>query len=248
MAANMLTVTEQGLVLADGRTLHYYDTRVSDGTTPALAAFYSHGTPNIGEPPVPLFAAAESLGMRFLGYDRPGYGGSAPQPGRTVVSAVVCASGIAPYGASGLDYFAGMTPTSAAELRASVAGREALERELTGSEFDPEIFTEKDHAALAGSWSWLIGIAGKGIANGIGGMVDDDLAYVAPWGFEVTAVAAPTLVAHGEADRTVPVAHARWTAARMAGARLRVHAGEGHVSVLEVGAVQAPEWLKEHEG
>lgn len=144
MVANMLTVTERDLALADGRTLHYYDTRASDGTAPALAVFYSRGTPNIGEPPAPLFAAAESLGIRFLGYDRPGYGGSTPQPGRTVasaaadsaaiadalgierfallghsgggphvlacaalladrISAVVCASGMAPYGASGLD-------------------------------------------------------------------------------------------------------------------------------------------------
>lgn len=141
-----------------------------------------------------------------------------------------------------------MTPAGAAELRASVAGREALERELTEGEFDPGVFTEKDHAALAGSWSWVMGIAGKGMANGIGGMVDDDLAIVAPWGFEVSAVAAPALVVHGEADRMNPVAHARWTAAQMAGAELRVYAGEGHVSVLEAGGVQALEWLKQHAG
>lgn len=34
--------------------------------------FYHHGTPNLGAPPEPLFAD----GIRWIGYDRPGYGDS----------------------------------------------------------------------------------------------------------------------------------------------------------------------------
>ena len=66
-------VTETDLELSDGRTLHVYDT-ASDGADARLAVFWHHGTPNIGAPPEPLFAAAARLGIRWVSYDRPGYG------------------------------------------------------------------------------------------------------------------------------------------------------------------------------
>ena len=74
-----LVVTETDLGLGDGRTLHVYDTG-ADGADGRLAVFWHHGTPNIGAPPGPLFAAAVRLGIRWVSYDRPGYGGSTPLP------------------------------------------------------------------------------------------------------------------------------------------------------------------------
>ena len=68
-------MTELDVTHPDGRTIHAYDTG-----GPGLAVFWQHGTPNIGAPPVPLFGP----GLRWVGHDRPGYGGSTPQPGRTV--------------------------------------------------------------------------------------------------------------------------------------------------------------------
>ncbi len=56
---------------------------------------WHHGTPNIGHPPAPLFAAAARLGLRFVGYDRPGYGGSTARPGRDVASAAGDAAAVA---------------------------------------------------------------------------------------------------------------------------------------------------------
>ena len=50
---------------------------------------------------------------------------------------------------------------------------------LTSTESDLEQLTPADHAALAGSWSWLGEVAGQALEGGLGGMVDDDLAYVA---------------------------------------------------------------------
>ncbi|WP_238161743.1 alpha/beta fold hydrolase [Kribbella antibiotica] len=67
--------------LSDGRTLHVYDTG-----TPGHPVIWNHGTPNIGAPPEPLFAAAERLGLRWVSFDRPGYGGSTVSRGRTVAS------------------------------------------------------------------------------------------------------------------------------------------------------------------
>ena len=68
-------VNEVDLKLGDGRILHVYDTGADGGGFPV---FWHHGTPNIGSPPAPLFPAAERLGLRWVSYDRPGYGGSTP--------------------------------------------------------------------------------------------------------------------------------------------------------------------------
>ncbi|HKN99459.1 MAG TPA: alpha/beta hydrolase [Pseudonocardiaceae bacterium] len=74
---------ETDLQLPDGRTLHAYDVGPEDAT---VTVYYHHGTPNTGDPPEPLFPAAERLGIRWLSHDRPGYGRSTAQPGRTVAS------------------------------------------------------------------------------------------------------------------------------------------------------------------
>ena len=88
--------TETDLELGDGRTLHMYDTAVDDADG-RLAVFWHHGTPNIGAPPEPLFPAAARLGIRWVSYDRPGYGRSTPCPGRDVASAAALVSSIAEY-------------------------------------------------------------------------------------------------------------------------------------------------------
>jgi pimeloyl-ACP methyl ester carboxylesterase len=98
-------VTETDLELGDGRTLHAYDTGAhhADGR---LAVFWHHGSPNIGAPPEPLFAAADRLGIRWVSYDRPGYGGSTPRPDRDVASAATDVCAVAD--ALGIDRFAVM--------------------------------------------------------------------------------------------------------------------------------------------
>ena len=70
------------------------------------------------------------------------------------------------------------------------------------------------------------------MAPGAVGLVDDDLAYVDAWGFEVEAVRSPLLLLHGTADGIVPPEHARWVAARCPSASLRLEGGAGHVSIL----------------
>ena len=86
-------VTEADVRLAGGRVLHAYDTR-ADGIA-AVALFWLHGSPNIGSPPEPLFAAAEANGLRWVSYDRPGYGGSGPDDGRRVASAAADVAAVA---------------------------------------------------------------------------------------------------------------------------------------------------------
>jgi pimeloyl-ACP methyl ester carboxylesterase len=280
-------VTQTDLALSDGRTLHIYDA-LADGAGARLTVFWHHGTPNLGAPPEPLFPAAARLGIRWVSYDRPGYGGSTPHPGRDLASAaddvasvadalgigrfavmghsggsmaalacgallpervlgVVCVAGLAPFAAQGLDWFAGMAPAGAAELRAATRGRAALVEHLRSNEFDPEQFTPADHAALAGSWSWLGVVAGQALEGGLGGMVEDDLAYVAPWGFDPGQVHAPVLLLHGAQDRIAPSSHARWLTSRIPSADLWLRPDDGHISVLHAGET-ALGWLREQAG
>jgi pimeloyl-ACP methyl ester carboxylesterase len=144
-------IKETDLTLADGRTVHCYDSGEAGG----LTVFWHHGSPNTGTPPEPLFPAAGERGIRWISYDRPGYMSSTARPGRDKASAAADAaavadalgvgefavlghsgggshalacgallpgrvlavaegSGLAPFGADGLDWFAGMTATGPA--------------------------------------------------------------------------------------------------------------------------------------
>jgi pimeloyl-ACP methyl ester carboxylesterase len=76
--------TEHDHALHGRRTLHVYDTGPGDGGL--LPVLWHHGTPGSGAPPQPLMAAADRLGVRWVSFDRPGYGGSTADPGRTVSS------------------------------------------------------------------------------------------------------------------------------------------------------------------
>lgn len=131
----------------------------------------------------------------------------------------------------------------AAELRAAAGGRTALMACLTSSEFDPELFTAADHAALKGAWHWLGVIAGRATEGGLDGMVDDDLAYVAPWGFDPGQVSPPVLPQGGQ-DRIAPSSHGRWLLRHIRSAALWLRPDDGHISVLSSGEA-AMDWLLE---
>ena len=97
-------VTRADLELRDGRTLHVYDP-LADGADAGLTVFWHH-TPNLGPPPEPLFPAAARRGIRWVSYDRPGYGGSTPHPGRDLASAAADVTSVAD--ALGIGRFAAM--------------------------------------------------------------------------------------------------------------------------------------------
>lgn len=290
-------LTETDIHLADGRTLHAYDTRAegasvssSDAPEVSVAVFWLHGSPNIGSPPEPLFATAEASGLRWVSYDRPGYGGSSPHNGRTVASAaadvaavadalgldrfaafghsgggphaLACAallperviaavsvSAPAPFGADGLDWFAGWSPGTATENRAAARGRAALEAHW--AEAEPEdmsvFFTEDDMAALSGRWSWLAAVAGQAMEQGSEGFAEDTLASVQGWGFALDAMDVPVLIVHGTKDKMVPWGHGEWLAARCRAAESLIVPGAGHITVLD-SAPEALTWLAARAG
>lgn len=251
-----------------------------------LTAIWHHGTPGIGAPPGPLLEASEQHGIRWLSFDRPGYGGTTPSDAWSVadaaamansvadaagtgqfavvghsgggphalacaallgsrLTATVSISGLAPYDADSLDWFGGMYEGGEAELRTALNGSDALHLFLEEAEYDPEMFTPEDHAALEGDWEWFNSVSAAGTAEGLSGVIADNIAYVHPWGFDPAAVAAPTLLVHGTDDRIVPFTHAHWLAHRVQGSELWERRGAGHLSVMDAG-VQILDWLTDH--
>ncbi|RZS56335.1 pimeloyl-ACP methyl ester carboxylesterase [Microcella putealis] len=290
----MTRVKERDIELADGRTLHVYE--AGRRRSSRLPIMWHHGTPNVGSPPEPLMRAAKDAGLRWVSFDRPGYGGSTRHEGRTVASvardalaaadalgldrfavmghsgggspalamaalapdrvvAVTTSGSLAPLartpGDPGLDidaWFDGMGPISATSLRAALDGPNA-KRAYEASAGDGIDFTSRDFAALAGEWGWLGTVAAAGVASGPDALIDDDLAYVAPWGVDLARITAPTLLVHGAEDRVVPAAHSRWLAGAVPGATHWQLEGEGHISTLaddERGAAAAVRWVGEH--
>jgi pimeloyl-ACP methyl ester carboxylesterase len=280
-------VNEVDVRLADGRVLHTYDT--APGDDGRLALVWHHGTPNLGTPPAPLFEAGDWLGIRWVSFDRPGYGGSTAAPGRTMASvaadlttvldtlgiesialmgysgggsyalgsaavlgdrveAVATFAAIAPYGATGLDWYDGMIASGLASLQAAAKGRDAKVRhESSGVEYDPE-FTATDIAMFDGPWRWLGSVAGDhAMPNGPDGLIDDDCSYTVPWGCDPTTITAPTLLVHGTADRIIPCSHGRWLSEHIENAELQLKPDDSHISVL-AHADSALEWIRERTG
>jgi pimeloyl-ACP methyl ester carboxylesterase len=156
------------------------------------------------------------------------------------VTGVVCFAGIAPY-TERFDWFAGMVAPGG--LRAALAGRESRARHAKTDEFDRESFTGADWAALAGAWASMGADAVRAGEAGPDGLIDDDVAAVTPWGFELGAVAAPVLLVQGGADRVIPPAHADWLLRDLPAAELWLRPRDGHISVLHACPV-AMDWLR----
>jgi pimeloyl-ACP methyl ester carboxylesterase len=76
----------------------------------------------------------------------------------------------------------------------------------------------------------------------VDGWLDDDLAFTAPWGFDLGAVAVPTYLWQGGEDLMVPFAHGEWLRDRIPGVTPHLEHGQGHLEVL-LGGVEV--WVEE---
>jgi len=86
----MAAITQRTARTPDGRTLAIEDT----GDPAGRPVLVHNGTPNSRHLYGPAAADAAARGLRLIGYDRPGYGGSTPQPGRTVADCAADARAI----------------------------------------------------------------------------------------------------------------------------------------------------------
>lgn len=150
-------------------------------------------------------------------------GAARPHRVRTVVT-FGC---IAPFDAT-TDWFAGMADPSA--LQAAVTGLAA--RTDHPDAFEPSSLVDADHDALEGPWSDLVADTQSARRHGPAGAIDDDMAFIRPWGMSLDDCTVPVVVAHGARDRVIPVHHAHALAAPLQSASTIIHPQDGHVSVL----------------
>lgn len=209
------------------------------------------------QPGRPVSAAAADVAaiLDLLGADEfvtAGWSGGGPHalacaallPGRCLAVATIAS--VAPFSAAGLDWLDGMAQENITEFAAAERGGEELTAMLTEAaatfanvtgtdiiEAFGGLVTAPDKAALTGEFADLLARQTRAaVATGIAGWRDDDLAFVADWGFAPADITVPVAVWHGDQDAMVPIAHGRWLAASIGGARARLLDGEGHLSLV----------------
>ncbi len=69
--------------------------------------------------------------------------------------------------------------------------------------------------------------------HGSWGVAQDLRILTREWGFDLGSIKVPTWIHHGDADTTVPLQHARLFAEAIPGARVQIHAGHGHFSIMD---------------
>ena len=217
-----------------------------------------------GSTPRPGRSVADAAGdvafvLDRLGYDRfvtLGWSGGGPHalacaallPERCAAAATL--AGVAPYDADGLDWFAGMGPENVAEFGAAVAGLDTLtgylNREsaglttVTGGEVAAALgglVSPVDVDVLTGAFADSLAAAFRAaVSTGVAGWLDDDLAFVRPWGFDLSTIDVPVAVWQGGEDRMVPPSHGAWLAAHVSGARAHLNPDAGHLSLVNAAA------------
>lgn len=182
---------------------------------------------------------------------------AARMPDRVTRCAVMVS--IAPYDADGLDWFAGMSPGNVEEFTLAQQGeaafrpmvervaREAAERvsrrEVAfGDEYEmSEADLAEARRRLAEPNPGKIEVAMQQWSGGHDGWVDDCIAFVHPWGFDVDEIAVPVAIWYGPHDVLVPPAHAEWLLGRVPGAQRRVLGGGHLASEADLAAING--WL-----
>jgi pimeloyl-ACP methyl ester carboxylesterase len=277
-----------------GRMLRVYE----EGDPAGAPVVVHHGTPSYGGLFESWIRDATDRGIRLIGYDRPGYGGSSPDRGRTIAGAaadvaaiaealgierfatwgisggaphsLACAAllgdrvvgaaslgGVAPFDAEGLNYFAGMGEENVVEFGAAMQGRDAVEpfaREQAAAmlkasgaelvELMRTLVSPPDAAVLNDGYGAFMSTSMPAVfAQGHEGWLDDDMAFVMPFGFAVEEIAVPVLVWHGRQDRFVPVTHGEWLSRHIPGAESRITVDDGHLTLLADRIPDVHAWL-----
>ena len=132
-----------------------------------------------------------------------------------------------------------LQPVLAQQAAALTAADPAQLTTLLGPMLSPpdRAILETDVAAF------IVAAIRDGLAAGVDGWVDDELAFIAPWGVQLGSIRAPVALWHGEQDLRIPSTHGRWLAAAIPGAALRVLPDDGHFSPVFQWTRQVVDWL-----
>jgi pimeloyl-ACP methyl ester carboxylesterase len=196
-------------------------------------------------------AIVDALGVSRFGVTGRSGGGphalavAARLPDRVAVAE--CVVGAAPFDAADLDWTAGMDEENVTEFGWARQGEQVLHQhlvpvaaaDLQRMTADPaKVFSEDwqladaDRQVLARDdvQRVLVEAVQEALRPGVWGWVDDDLAFLRPWGFTVTEIRVPVTIRYGNRDVLVPAAHGAWLAGHVSGAEVVVDDGAGHLA------------------
>lgn len=166
------------------------------------------------------------------------------------VIAAECLVSPVPWDAADIDFFEGMDEENVREFGWALEGEDVLHRELTREAADDLVRMAEDPSKVL-SDDWELDSSDRDVfarpdlqqifgemfreayRNGVWGWVDDDLAFIAPWGFDVAEIRVPVTVRFGEKDVLVPAAHGYWLGEKVPNARVVVSSATGHLVTPE---------------
>ena len=177
-----------------------------------------------------------------------------------LVVAVGSLAAIAPYGAPGLDYFAGMGEENVDDIKLMLADEPAArakaiddrERLLALSAEDmakafPTLLSAVDAAAVTAGMAEYLWQSGQiGLASSDQGWWDDGKAHLQPWGFAFESTRVPVQLWHGRHDRFVPFGHGEWLAGKIPGVEAHLTDDDGHLTLMQNRVGQLHAWLLAH--
>lgn len=176
-----------------------------------------------------------------------------------LVTAAASLASLAPYGAEGLDYFAGMGQDNVDYFRLFFTDEAAARAQTDQDRLEllaasPEDFAgvlesllaPADAAVLPGEMAEYQTSSGQGgLVHGSEGWWEDNC-MLRPWGFDLAAITVPVLLLQGRQDRMVPFGHGQWLAAHIPGVEARLLDGDGHLTLLQNRVPEVHDWLSAH--
>ena len=182
------------------------------------------------------------------------------------VERVACQSSLAPLGAGGMrrdEWLDEMVPESAQALEWAEAGEAFLAAEILSAQARMEQQLLSDPASFLGEGmgegdreilarpevvAVFTRIMAEQAAHGVGGSVDDTLAFARPWGFDLSAITVPVLLTYGLQDFSCPPGHGRWLARHLPTALVIEDETGGHLPQdLEAEIARSFRWLRTGE-
>jgi len=155
-------------------------------------------------------------------------------------------AGVGEWGHADLDFLADMGPENHEEFGEALKGESAIEEwmkvnavaynDIKGSDLIEAfggLIGDADKRALTPEVAeqMAVGMRHSGSVS-FYGWVDDDLAFVRDFGFDITKIDKPVILYQGDDDFMVPHAHGYWLEKKIPTAKLNFVPGHGHISLI----------------